>query len=96
MTSQNMPGIAVLRADGYSVPASPLITTTGVASRAELVADKRLQRRFVIQRHLTHLYNGFYHGLFYRSICSIRCWPHGWRIRNKPAIAAVPGVRLPF
>ena len=32
MTSQNMPGIAVLRADGYSVPASPLITTTGVAS----------------------------------------------------------------
>jgi len=32
MTSQNMPGIAVLRADGYSVPASPLITTTGIAS----------------------------------------------------------------
>ena len=32
MTSQNMPGIAVLRADGYIVPASPLITTTGVAS----------------------------------------------------------------
>ena len=32
MTSQNMPGIAVLRADGYNVPASPLITTTGVAS----------------------------------------------------------------
>lgn len=32
MTSQNMPGIAVLRADGYTVPASPLITTTGVAS----------------------------------------------------------------
>ena len=32
MTSQNMPGIAVLRADGYDVPASPLITTTGVAS----------------------------------------------------------------
>ncbi len=32
MTSQNMPGIAVLRADGYNVPASPLITTTGIAS----------------------------------------------------------------
>ena len=32
MTSQNMPGMAVLRADGYNVPASPLITTTGVAS----------------------------------------------------------------
>ena len=32
MTSQNMPGVAVLRADGYTVPASPLITTTGVAS----------------------------------------------------------------
>ncbi|HEY0285500.1 MAG TPA: benzoate/H(+) symporter BenE family transporter [Pseudomonas sp.] len=32
MTSQNMPGIAVLRADGYSVPASPLITATGIAS----------------------------------------------------------------
>jgi len=28
MTSQNMPGIAVLRADGYQVPASP-----GSASR---------------------------------------------------------------
>ncbi|WP_426142003.1 benzoate/H(+) symporter BenE family transporter [Pseudomonas sp. DWP3-1-2] len=32
MTSQNMPGIAVLRADGYQVPASPLISTTGIAS----------------------------------------------------------------
>jgi benzoate membrane transport protein len=32
MTSQNMPGVAVLRADGYQVPASPLITSTGVAS----------------------------------------------------------------
>lgn len=32
MTSQNMPGVAVLRADGYNVPASPLITTTGVSS----------------------------------------------------------------
>lgn len=32
MTSQNMPGIAVLRADGYHVPASPLITSTGLAS----------------------------------------------------------------
>ncbi|WP_459208180.1 benzoate/H(+) symporter BenE family transporter [Pseudomonas sp. MLB6B] len=32
MTSQNMPGMAVLRADGYDVPASPLITATGVAS----------------------------------------------------------------
>jgi benzoate membrane transport protein len=32
MTSQNMPGIAVLRADGYGVPASPLISVTGIAS----------------------------------------------------------------
>lgn len=32
MTSQNMPGVAVLRADGYQVPASPLISTTGFAS----------------------------------------------------------------
>lgn len=32
MTSQNMPGMAVLRADGYQVPASPLISTTGLAS----------------------------------------------------------------
>lgn len=32
MTSQNMPGIAVLRADGYTVPASPLISVTGMAS----------------------------------------------------------------
>ena len=32
MTSQNMPGIAILRADGYEVPASPLITVTGLAS----------------------------------------------------------------
>ncbi|HJV46098.1 MAG TPA: benzoate/H(+) symporter BenE family transporter [Bacillota bacterium] len=32
MTSQNAPGIAVLRADGYQTPASPLVTTTGIAS----------------------------------------------------------------
>ncbi|TDV71923.1 benzoate/H(+) symporter BenE family transporter [Pseudomonas sp. LP_7_YM] len=32
MTSQNMPGIAVLRADGYQTPASPLITATGLIS----------------------------------------------------------------
>lgn len=32
MTSQNMPGVAVLRADGYHVPASPLISVTGIAS----------------------------------------------------------------
>ncbi|WP_460042753.1 benzoate/H(+) symporter BenE family transporter [Pseudomonas sp. S2_H01] len=32
MTSQNMPGIAVLRADDYHVPASPLITATGLIS----------------------------------------------------------------
>ncbi len=32
MASQNMPGIAVLRTDGYAVPASPLIATTGIAS----------------------------------------------------------------
>ncbi|WP_205928732.1 benzoate/H(+) symporter BenE family transporter, partial [Pseudomonas viridiflava] len=32
MTSQNMPGIAVLRADGYQTPASPLISVTGIAS----------------------------------------------------------------
>lgn len=32
MASQNMPGLAVLRAEGYKVPASPLISTTGIAS----------------------------------------------------------------
>jgi benzoate membrane transport protein len=32
MASQNVPGLAVLRADGYDVPASPLISTTGIAS----------------------------------------------------------------
>ncbi|WP_322059564.1 benzoate/H(+) symporter BenE family transporter [Paraburkholderia sp. J63] len=32
MASQNVPGIAVLRADGYSTPSSPLIATTGIAS----------------------------------------------------------------
>lgn len=32
MTSQNMPGVAVLRADGYDTPSSPLITVTGIAS----------------------------------------------------------------
>ncbi|KAF1068466.1 MAG: Inner membrane protein YdcO [Pseudomonas citronellolis] len=32
MASQNMPGLAVLRADGYPVPASPLISSTGLAS----------------------------------------------------------------
>ncbi len=32
MASQNMPGLAVLRAEGYQAPASPLISVTGVAS----------------------------------------------------------------
>jgi benzoate membrane transport protein len=32
MASQNMPGLAVLRADGYSTPSAPLISTTGIAS----------------------------------------------------------------
>ena len=32
MASQNMPGLAVLRAEGYQVPASPLISVTGIAS----------------------------------------------------------------
>ena len=32
MASQNAPGLSVLKADGYDVPASPLIATTGVAS----------------------------------------------------------------
>ena len=32
MASQNIPGIAVLRADGCQVPASPLISATGFAS----------------------------------------------------------------
>ncbi len=32
MASQNAPGIAVLRADGYNTPASPLVATTGIAS----------------------------------------------------------------
>ena len=32
MASQNMPGLAVLRADGYTPRSSPLIATTGIAS----------------------------------------------------------------
>ncbi|MFZ3153592.1 benzoate/H(+) symporter BenE family transporter [Pseudomonas sp.] len=32
MASQNLPGMAVLRANGYDVPASPLLTTSGLAS----------------------------------------------------------------
>ncbi|MDX1722425.1 MAG: benzoate/H(+) symporter BenE family transporter [Pseudomonas sp.] len=32
MASQNLPGMAVLRANGYNVPASPLLNTTGLAS----------------------------------------------------------------
>jgi benzoate membrane transport protein len=32
MASQNVPGVAVLRASGYRVPISPLITWTGVAT----------------------------------------------------------------
>ena len=31
MASQNVPGVAVLRANGYETPASPIITKTGVA-----------------------------------------------------------------
>ena len=32
MASQNLPGMAVLRANGYQVPASPLLNATGLAS----------------------------------------------------------------
>lgn len=32
MTAQNATGIGVLKVDGYNIPASPLITTTGLAS----------------------------------------------------------------
>ncbi|HEY1997494.1 benzoate/H(+) symporter BenE family transporter [Paraburkholderia sp.] len=32
MASQNVPGIAVLRADGYDTPSAPLIATTGIGS----------------------------------------------------------------
>jgi benzoate membrane transport protein len=32
MASQNVPGIAVLRADGYTTPSAPLISATGIAS----------------------------------------------------------------
>ena len=32
MASQNVPGVAVMRAAGYDTPISPLITTTGVAT----------------------------------------------------------------
>ncbi|HLX00851.1 MAG TPA: benzoate/H(+) symporter BenE family transporter [Trinickia sp.] len=32
MASQNVPGIAVLRADGYTTPSAPLIASTGIAS----------------------------------------------------------------
>src|SRR3546814_15098853 len=31
MTAQNVPGLAVLRANGYETPASPLISWTGAA-----------------------------------------------------------------
>jgi len=34
MASQNVPGIAVLRADGYATPSAPLISTTGIVSLA--------------------------------------------------------------
>jgi len=32
MASQNLPGMAVLRANGYNLPASPLLTSTGLIS----------------------------------------------------------------
>jgi benzoate membrane transport protein len=32
MASQNVPGVAVLRADGYTTPSAPLIAATGLAS----------------------------------------------------------------
>lgn len=32
MTSQNVPGVAVLRANGYDPPVSPIITTTGITT----------------------------------------------------------------
>lgn len=32
MTSQNLPGLATLRANGYTTPPSPLLTTTGIAT----------------------------------------------------------------
>ncbi|WP_404980451.1 MULTISPECIES: benzoate/H(+) symporter BenE family transporter [unclassified Caballeronia] len=32
MASQNVPGIAVLRADGYTTPSAPLVSSTGIAS----------------------------------------------------------------
>ncbi|WP_097459350.1 benzoate/H(+) symporter BenE family transporter [Mangrovitalea sediminis] len=32
MTSQNVPGLAVLRANGYQTPLSPLLTVTGIAT----------------------------------------------------------------
>ena len=32
MTSQNVPGLAVLRANGYRAPLSPLLTVTGIAT----------------------------------------------------------------
>lgn len=31
MTSQNMPGLAIMRANGYETPVSPIMTTTGIA-----------------------------------------------------------------
>jgi benzoate membrane transport protein len=32
MASQNVPGVATLRAEGYAPPLSPIITTTGIAT----------------------------------------------------------------
>src|SRR3546814_11802501 len=42
MTSQNVPGLAVLRANGYETPASPLISWTGAAG---LVLGRSAERR---------------------------------------------------
>lgn len=32
MTSQNLPGMTIINANGYDIPASPILTTTGLAS----------------------------------------------------------------
>jgi benzoate membrane transport protein len=42
MASQNVPGVAVIRASGYAVPISPLIGWTGLAiSRSRPSAPSR-------------------------------------------------------
>ncbi|WVM91765.1 benzoate/H(+) symporter BenE family transporter [Halopseudomonas pachastrellae] len=52
MASQNVPGMAVLRANGYQLPASPLMTTTGITGLLLALSAAILQPRGHQRRHL--------------------------------------------